>query len=127
MHPRAAALRSVVIAASIGVVGCGGNSTASSAPVSSAGGSVATGSLTVDIQNFSFGPRSVTVKVGTKVTWTNKDPAPTNHTATADSGTFDTGRLAPGGSNSYTFTTAGTYSYHCAIHNYMTGTITVVS
>jgi len=50
-----------------------------------------------------------------------------NHTATASDGSFDTGTIAPGGSGSVTFNTPGTYSYFCAIHPDMTGTITVVA
>ena len=123
MRSRAAALRAVAFAASIGVVGCGGSSTASSAPAAS----VASGSVTVNIQNFSFGSGTLTVKAGTKVTWVNRDPVPTHHTATADGGAFNTGQLSTGASGSYTFATPGTYTYHCEIHNYMTGTITVVS
>ena len=115
------ALTATVIA--IGVAGCGGSSTAPAA--SSTSPAVASGSVTVPIRNFMFQPQSLTVKVGTTVTWTNQDPQPTNHTATADSGLFNTGPIAPGSSVSYAFTTTGTYSYHCSIHSYMTATITV--
>ncbi len=100
---------------------CGGGygapapkSTTSSPPVSG---------NAVTISNFSFSPGSLTVSVGTKVTWTNKDS--TTHTVTSDSGAFNSGNLAPNASYSYTFSSAGTFSYHCAIHTYMTGTITV--
>ncbi len=77
----------------------------------------------VTISNFSFSPSSLTVAVGTKVTWTNKDS--TTHTVTSDSGVFTSGNLAPNATYSYTFSSAGTFSYHCAIHTYMTGTIKV--
>lgn len=77
----------------------------------------------VTIANFAFSPASLTVKVGTKVTWTNNDS--TTHTVTADQGAFDAGNLPPGQSFSFTFTKAGTYNYHCSIHPSMTATIVV--
>jgi plastocyanin len=77
----------------------------------------------VTISNMAFGPASVTIPVGTKVTWTNTDPAA--HTATADGGTFNSGHLNPGQSFTYTFDKAGTFDYHCQYHPYMKGTITV--
>jgi plastocyanin len=76
----------------------------------------------VSIANFAFSPQSLTVKVGTKVTWTNKDSL--THTVTANGGAFN--QTVPSGSTfSFTFTKAGTYSYHCAIHTSMTATIIV--
>lgn len=77
----------------------------------------------VTIQNFAFHPAHITVKAGTKVTWTNNDEIP--HSATSDDGVWDTGLLAQGKSGSYTFTKPGTYSYHCTPHPYMKGTVTV--
>ena len=77
----------------------------------------------VAISGFSFSPRSTTVTVGDTITWTNSDAQA--HTATADDGSFDTGTIANGASGSATFSTAGTFAYHCKIHAQMTGTITV--
>jgi plastocyanin len=79
----------------------------------------------VTISGFAFGPASVSVPVGSTVTWTNQDG--TAHTVTADDGSFDSGSLAQGATFSQTFDTPGTYPYHCAIHSSMTGTITVVA
>jgi plastocyanin len=76
----------------------------------------------VSIMNFSFSPNSLTVKVGTKVTWTNHDSV--THTVTANQGAFNSPVL-PGSSFSFTFTKAGTYSYHCMIHPSMMATIVV--
>src|SRR5260221_6464960 len=76
----------------------------------------------VSIKNFSFTPNSLTVKVGTKVTWTNHDSV--THTVTANQGAFNSPVL-PGSSFSLTFTKAGTYAYHCMIHPYMMATIVV--
>ena len=82
-------------------------------------------SASVDIADFTFGPNSVTITAGGTVTWTNSDAAP--HTATGDGGSFDTGTINPGGSQSITFDTPGTYSYICSIHPNMTGTVVVVA
>jgi plastocyanin len=65
---------------------------------------------------------TLTVPVGTKVTWVSKDSEP--HTVTSDSGLFN-GMLNLNGSFSFTFTEAGTYKYHCENRPEMTGTITV--
>lgn len=77
----------------------------------------------VSIMNFTFSPTTLTVKTGTKVTWTNKDTV--THTVTDDKGAFNSGLLTPGNSFSFTFTQAGTYSYHCNIHHSMMATIVV--
>lgn len=78
---------------------------------------------TVAIVDFAFQPASVTVAVGSTVTWSNGGAAP--HTVTSSSGAFDSGTLQPGASFSHTFDTVGTFSYFCSIHPSMTGTITV--
>src|SRR5579883_1778903 len=75
----------------------------------------------ISIANFAFSPSSLTVKAGTKVTWTNNDSV--THTVTEGNGAFNSGDLAPGSSFSFTFSKAGTYSYHCSIHPSMTATI----
>jgi plastocyanin len=82
----------------------------------------AAGTPEVSIKDFSFGD-PIEVAVGTTVTWTNNDTSP--HTATSDDGTFQSGKIDPGASFSFTFDTAGTYEYHCEFHANMHGTITV--
>ncbi|HEX5015769.1 MAG TPA: plastocyanin/azurin family copper-binding protein [Candidatus Limnocylindrales bacterium] len=77
----------------------------------------------VAISGSSFSPGDVTVTVGDTVTWTNSDQI--SHTATADGGSFDTGVLGNNESGTITFSTAGSFPYHCTIHTNMTGTITV--
>ena len=77
----------------------------------------------VTIDNFAFSPQSLQVKVGTTVTWTNNQGA--THTVTSDTGAWDSGNLSQGKSFSFTFTKAGTFAYHCAIHSSMTGTVEV--
>ena len=80
-------------------------------------------SSSVDIVGMAFSPSELTISVGDTVIWTNKDSA--THTATDDNGTFDSGNLASGESFSFTFDTAGTYTYHCNIHTSMVATIIV--
>lgn len=81
-------------------------------------------SVTVDIKNFSFNPSAVTVKTGTKVTWTNNDSV--SHTVTSDSGNLlDSPILSPGQSFSFTFTNPGSANYHCNIHHMMKGAIVI--
>lgn len=76
------------------------------------------------VQNYAFAPATLTVKEGTTITWTNGDSVV--HTVTSDTGIFDSGDLAKGQTFSYTFTTAGTYPYHCTPHKAkMAGTIVV--
>ena len=114
----------VALAGVIGLSGCGGygpspSQSTSAPPLTTA---PASGS-NVNLSGFAFSPASLTVAAGTTVTWTNKDSV--THTVTSDSGAFDSGNLAPGGMFSFTFKQAGAYKYHCAIHTYMTATITV--
>jgi len=95
----------------------------SSSPTSSATSSSTTSGNTVTIANFAFSPATLTVNVGSKVTWTNTDSV--THTVTSDNGVFGSGDLAPNATFSYTFNTTGTFAYHCSIHTYMTGTVIV--
>jgi plastocyanin len=75
------------------------------------------------ISDFKFSPGTLTIHVGDTVTWTNAGPS--EHTATARNGSFDTGPLRKGASASHTFTQSGTFAYFCAIHPFMHGTILV--
>jgi plastocyanin len=62
-------------------------------------------------------------EVGQTITFTNNDSAP--HTATLDDDACGTPNIASGESNGLTFSTAGTYPFHCNVHPNMKGTITV--
>ena len=77
--------------------------------------------------SFAFSPATITIKVGTTVTWTNNTSAP--HTVTSDDGTtFDSGLntpIQPGDTFSFTFTKTGTFAYHCQIHPFMKATVIV--
>ena len=78
---------------------------------------------TVSMANVAFGPASITVSVGTTITWQNNDGI--NHTSTSDTGVWDTGTIPPGGSKTTIFNTPGTFPYHCTVHPMMTGTVIV--
>ena len=77
----------------------------------------------VKIDNFTFGPQTITVPVGSTVTWTNKDDIP--HTSVSTDGVFKSKVMDTDEKFSYTFTKAGTYPYYCTIHPKMTGQVVV--
>jgi plastocyanin len=139
MNKRALVLAApvLVLVALLAVAGCGSTSsaniaapTATTAPVATATAAAtnttgATGNE-VNVSNFQFSPASLTVKVGTTVTWKGVSGS---HTVTSDAGApmaFDQ-PISQGGTVTITFTKAGTYTYHCSIHASMHGTIIVTS
>ena len=77
----------------------------------------------VRIDNFSFGPQTVTVPVGATVTWTNRDDIP--HTVVSTDGLFNSKVRDTDEKFSYTFAKAGTYPYFCSVHPKMTGKVVV--
>ena len=77
----------------------------------------------VKVDNFSFGPATVTVAVGTTVTWTNRDDIP--HTVVSTDKVFKSKVLDTDEKFSFTFDKAGTYPYFCSIHPKMTGSVVV--
>jgi plastocyanin len=81
------------------------------------------GANAVLIQGMAFNPLTITVALGTSVTWTNKDAVA--HTVTSNTGIFDSGSISTNGTFSYTFSTVGTFPYHCTVHPYMTATVIV--
>ncbi|WP_371400536.1 cupredoxin domain-containing protein [Kribbella sp. NBC_00662] len=97
----------------------------SMSPAAPAGAAVSTN--TVDIKEFAFGPQSVTVKVGTTVTWTNDDQDPHTVTSQNGSGPLKSSTLQKGDKFQYKFTKAGTFDYLCTIHPFMTGTVVVTA
>jgi Icc protein len=77
----------------------------------------------VKIDNFSFGPGTLTVPVGATVTWTNRDDIP--HTVVSTEGVFKSKVLDTDEKYSFTFSKAGTFPYFCSIHPKMTGKVVV--
>jgi plastocyanin len=77
----------------------------------------------VSMQISGFEPQVLTVKVGDRITWVNKDLFP--HTATADDNTFDSGSVASSDTWGFVAKKPGTYTYTCTFHPNMKGTIKV--
>ena len=76
----------------------------------------------VMIDNFTFEPAQLTVKVGTTVVWKNRDDIP--HTVVS-AGKFRSKTMDTDDSYSFTFTAAGDYKYFCSLHPHMTGMVKV--
>jgi plastocyanin len=76
----------------------------------------------VDVDDFKFSSPDVRVPLGGSVMWTNNDSQA--HTATS-AGTFDAGTIEPGKTASVVFGVAGTFTYICSFHPFMTGLVTV--
>jgi plastocyanin len=81
------------------------------------------GPAAVKIDNFSFGPQTLTVAPGTTVTWTNNDDVP--HTVVSDDKVFKSKALDTDDKFSYTFDKPGTYNYFCSVHPKMTAKVVV--
>jgi plastocyanin len=96
----------------------------SSPPATAAAGAPVAGNV-VAIKNFAFAPAALTVPAGTKVTWTNEDSDAHTVTSQGSGGPLNSQAMNTGATFSYTFTKAGTYEYLCAIHPFMTATVTV--
>jgi len=78
--------------------------------------------LTVNIDNFTFMPQELKVKVGDSVTWTNHDDIP--HTVVS-AGKFRSKPMDTDNTFTFTFTSAGDYKYFCSLHPHMSGMIKV--
>ena len=79
--------------------------------------------MKVTIDNFTFAPAELKVKVGDTVTWTNHDDIP--HTVVSTEKRFASPVLDTDERFTYRFAAPGSYAYFCSIHPHMTGTITV--
>ena len=130
----------MIVAFLFAACGGGGTTTTSSptattqptsAPTATATSQASSSVVTVKIVEnngvYSFTPATLSIKAGTQVKWLNTSDAP--HTVTSDtSGVFGSpGNLTQNQTFTFTFTTAGTFPYHCNIHPYMKAKITVTS
>ena len=79
----------------------------------------------VKIDNFSFSPASLTVTLGTTVTWTNRDDIPHTVVSTDEPKLFKSKVLDTDEKFSYTFNKPGNYAYFCSVHPKMTGKVVV--
>jgi len=86
-------------------------------------GHVAARAASVSVANMAFSPARVTTTLGGSVTWTFQDSI--SHTTTSDQGFWDSGPKSGGATYARTFTSAGTFAYHCAIHTMMRGKVKV--
>jgi plastocyanin len=109
-----------------GVSACGSSTSPSSTPAPAPAGAttvtIVSGAST--LSTTAYNPPNATVSVGTTVSWLNSDSI--THTSVANNGVaFNSGDIAPNARFNFTFTTAGSFPYHCTIHPNMVGTITV--
>lgn len=117
---------------------CGGGATATPSPTATAAltlaprtpAAVASAVAMVEpagrpAQEWSFQPAELRVATGTKVTWTNTGAE--FHTVTSDDAgkTFDSHVVNPKETFTLTFSTAGTFPYHCDFHPWMKGVVRV--
>lgn len=79
----------------------------------------------VMIDNFRFSPVSLTVALGTKVTWTNHDDVPHTIVSGDDTPAFKSPPLDTDDSFSFVFSKPGVYKYFCSVHPMMVGTVVV--
>jgi plastocyanin len=135
-HRRWGVVGTVAVGALL-LAGCGVDKTASAnpnseTPTTGASASAQSGAVAVTAVDNSFKAETVTVTVGSTITWTNAGRNDHNVKPT-DSGAFgvDATAFAPGATYASTFTTPGTYHYYCSIHGTkdrgMIGTVEVVS
>lgn len=104
------------------VAGCGGGEEVAP-PSTKAPEPAAQQEVTILIENSAFSPKTISVDIGTKVTWVNKDGV--DHTVSGWG--FDSGTLKNGESFSYVFTEADTWDYECSFHPFMHGSVLVIS
>ncbi len=81
--------------------------------------------VNVSIAGFAFDPPDLSINVGDTVMWTNSDGA--FHTTASDTGIWSSGGLSNGQTFSFTFTSVGTFPYHCGFHPSMMASITVLA
>ena len=77
----------------------------------------------IDIKEFMFGPKDLTIAPGTRVTWVNDDEIP--HTVAETHKLFRSAALDTGDSYSWVFNTPGEFEYFCSLHPQMIGKIVV--
>jgi len=118
----------VAASGGLAVAGCGSDSKSktSKSKKKKKSSKPAAGGMAVSMQNITFSPNNLSVKVGDTVTWTNDEAV--GHDVTADDGSFKSGApgaLKQGDSFEHAFEKAGSFAYNCTVHPNMTGTIEV--
>ncbi|WP_132254434.1 cupredoxin domain-containing protein [Methylobacterium segetis] len=92
-------------------------------PSTAAADRASTDPVVIRIDNFTFGPQTLTVAPGTRVTWINGDDIP--HTVVAQNKFFRSKTLDTDDRFTVTFQVPGKYAYFCSLHPHMTGTVVV--
>jgi plastocyanin len=106
------------------VAGCGSSDDKSGGGGSAAPASSSSGAVAVSIKNIQFDPKTVTVKVGQTIQWTNDDGIAHNVTA-KEGADFKSDNLNKGDTFDFKADKAGTIKYVCTIHPGQNGEITV--
>lgn len=115
----------LALTALLALAGCGGGDESSSSGSSEPAATPQTGTVDVGLNRLKFDPAAITVKVGAKIVWTNKENVP--HDVTAREGAdFKSKVFGQDETYEYTADTAGTIDYTCTLHPGMDGKITVV-
>jgi plastocyanin len=106
---------------------CGGGGGTYTTPASAAPAQTTSQVKIVEVNGkYMFEPATITIKKGSQVLWTNMSDAP--HTVTSNTGAFQSpNTITEKQTFRFTFTTAGTFMYHCTVHPYMKATIIVTS
>jgi plastocyanin len=109
------------------LAGCGSGKASTAASTTTPGGSGTATGTTITIKSYQFHPASLTVKPGATITVHNEDSVAHTVTAVAPhKGIFNSGDIAGGSTKTITApSAAGTYSYICSIHPFMTGALIV--
>jgi plastocyanin len=110
----------LLTALTLAVTACSSDDGGSDTTAAGSGGG---GEETVEIADLAFSPDTLTVAVGTTVTWENSDSLP--HTSTSEDEVWTSGTLGSGDEFSVNFEQAGTFSYFCEIHPSMIGSVVV--
>ena len=111
-----------------GLAACGNGDSKTNTAATTAKGATGTATDKVEVKDFAFKPKTISVKAGTTVTWTFSDSA--DHTVASKSGSTEIPQSPEsnaGKTYTHMFATAGTYDYVCTIHNSMTGTVVVTA
>jgi plastocyanin len=108
-----------------GSTGTTAGTTAGTTTSAGTGGSAAgKGTVTVDMANIQFDPKTVEVKSGQTVRWVNQDTV--DHDVVSTSGDeFKSDQFGKGGTFEYKTKQPGTIDYECTLHPGMVGTLDV--
>ncbi|HEY5061204.1 MAG TPA: plastocyanin/azurin family copper-binding protein [Gemmatimonadaceae bacterium] len=107
-----------------GTTGVTGGTTGGTTGGNTGGSASPTLTTSVTVSDDAFTPASIQVSPGQTVTWT-WDANASQHNVTFDDGATGSGTVSGGASFSRTFSTAGTFTYHCTLHSIMTGSVLV--